>query len=359
MSIKNLLSKNKKLKILVLAGVVGAVIIIAAASMVFNWQMVLAATYDWRQSILSLGGQGWVTSTSTNASHLANQTNWQYFASKDANVSTSTDGVSLSLATSTWLTTSQSDFLTSGYSASSTLNIRNYGNATSSVQGAISLLICGNSTYGKVDDVDNNTYNTVKIGTQCWMKENMRTTKYPNGSAITRGPTTTWSASDLSYYGCPPNTDNNAEDCAAVSTLGYMYQWSAAMNNTTTAGAQGICPSGWHIPTDGEQNTLDQYLKTGTCDANRSGLWDCDPAGTKLSSYTLNGTNSSGFSGLLAGYRNTASPWFYGRGTYTYFWSSAQSGSNAWYRLLYSSYSTVYRNANTKAYGFSVRCLKD
>ena len=140
-------------------------------------------------------------------------------------------------------------------------------------------------------------------------------------------PTTTWSASDLSYYGCPPNTDNNAEDCAAVSTLGYMYQWSAAMNNTTTAGAQGICPSGWHIPTDGEQNTLDQYLKTGTCDANRSGLWDCDPAGTKLSSYTLNGTNSSGFSGLLAGYRNTASPWFGNRGTNTYFWSSAQSGS--------------------------------
>ena len=63
--------------------------------------------------------------------------------------------------------------------------------------------------------------------------------------------------------------------------------------------------------------------------------------------------------GLLAGNRNTASPWFNNRGTNTNFWSSAQSGSNAWNRNLNSSNSTVNRNANTKAYGFSVRCLKD
>ena len=354
---KKFLSENRKLRILVLTGAGGAVIIAAAASLVFNWQIVLAATYNWVQSIPALGGQGWVTATSTNASHLANQTNWSYFSAKDDNVSTSTNGVSLSLATNTWLSTSQSDFVTSGYSASSTLSISDDAAGSTSTQGYVTLG-CKNGPV-KVTDVEGNIYNTVQIGAQCWMKENMRTTKYPNSSSITRGPTNSWSASDLGYYGCPPNIGNTAEDCAAVSTLGYMYQWSAAMNGATTEGAQGICPDGWHIPTDAQQYTLESYLATGSCVASRSGIWDCDPAGTKLSSYTLNGNNSSGFSGLIAGYRIIASPWFSSRDAGTLFWSSTQSSTNAWSRYLLSSYSTVYRYVTAKAYGFSVRCLKD
>ncbi len=70
-----------------------------------------------------------------------------------------------------------------------------------------------------VDDVEGNTYSTVKLGNQCWMGENMRTTKYPDGSSITKGPSANkiagWNT-DLYYYSCPPNTSQNGEDCAAA-----------------------------------------------------------------------------------------------------------------------------------------------
>ena len=124
------------------------------------------------------------------------------------------------------------------------------------------------------------------------------------------------------------------------------------MGYTTTEGVQGICPSGWHIPTDAEQHTLDDYFATGTCNPARD-AWDCDPAGTNLKS-----GGYSNFNALLAGYRNTVGS-FYSQGTYTYFWSSSESGVIAWVRGLYSDDSTVRRNAGDKANGLSVRCLQD
>jgi len=91
----------------------------------------------------------------------------------------------------------------------------------------------------------------------------MRTTTYPGGGAITKGPVPAgdpgWTA-DLSYYSCPPNAGNTAEDCAAAASLGMVYQWSAAMDGSTVAGAQGVCPTGWHIPTDVEWKTLEGSL---------------------------------------------------------------------------------------------------
>jgi uncharacterized protein (TIGR02145 family) len=216
--------------------------------------------------------------------------------------------------------------------------------------------MCGNDT---ISDIDGNVYGTVLIGTQCWMNANLMTTRQPNGTAITRGPTgATWSGADNAYYAYPPNTGNTAEETLAniqTNKLGFVYQWSAAMAGSTTEGAQGICPVGWHLPTDAQQNTLDQYLTdTGqTCNASRNNAWDCSSAGTKLK---LGGT--SGFNGPLAGYRGTSGG-FLNRGTFGLFWSSSQSGGTAWNRDLDTSLTTVYRNAGSKAYGFSVRCLKD
>lgn len=229
-----------------------------------------------------------------------------------------------------------------------------FGSITSAVQA----FVCGTST---IADFDNNTYNTVLIGTQCWMTSNMMTTKYPDGTSITRGPVTSgglWTGADLGFYAYPPNTANNAEETLAniqTNKLGFVYQWSAAMKGSTTEGAQGICPAGWHVPTDAQQYTLENYLKTGaTCDANRNNAWDCDGAGTKLK---IGG--SSGFNAPLAGFRNTTGA-FYARATVTNLWSSSPaSSSTAWSRLLYSSNSTVYRDTYSKALGFSVRCLKD
>ena len=214
---------------------------------------------------------------------------------------------------------------------------------------------CGSVVY----DADNNAYGTAPIGTQCWMTSNMRTTKYPNGSSITRGAVGGgWNGSDNGYYAYPPNTVNNAEESLAniiANNLGFVYQWSAAMNGSTTAGARGICPVGWHIPTDAQQHILDNYLKDTeqTCDASRVNAWDCSGAGTKMKSggYSI-------FNAPLAGFRYTDGS-FYDRTAGAYLWSSSESGTSAWTRYLYSGDATVDRGTDSKAYGFSVRCLKD
>jgi len=234
---------------------------------------------------------------------------------------------------------------------------------TVSGEHALTVTLTAVTWDGTVTDVDGNSYTSVVIGTQRWMGENMRATSYPDGTAITDGTVLTaeWAA-DAAMYSCPPSADNTTSDCVAAATLGMLYQWSAAMNGSITAGAQGICPNGWHVPTDAEQHTLDDYLDTTTCDPARSGVWDCDIAGDKLKTAAdcFGGVScaSSGFEGLLAGHRNTDGS-FYNRGTSTNFWSSLESGTNAWNRHLNSGLSTVYRGAYTKAFGFSGRCLKD
>ena len=223
---------------------------------------------------------------------------------------------------------------------------------------------------GTVTDIDGNTYGSVQIGTQCWMTSNMMTTRYPDGTSITRGPVGSgglWTGADLGFYAYPPNTANTAEETLAniqTGKLGFVYQWSAAMHGSVTAGVQGICPSRWHVPTHDEYTTMERAICTsGTCatdfpfDTSTTG-WRGTNEGSKLSLETSGGNNSSGFTGHLAGYRNTDGA-FINRGTHAYLWSSSQSGSTAWTRSFYSGYSTVGRYSYSKAYGFSVRCVKD
>ncbi len=102
--------------------------------------------------------------------------------------------------------------------------------------------ICGTST---ITDADNNTYNTVQIGEQCWMKENLRTTKKPNGTTISSG---IW-----------------APGSNSVTTYGRLYSWTTVMNgatssNATPSGVQGICPTGWHVPSDNEWKQMEMAV---------------------------------------------------------------------------------------------------
>jgi len=193
-----------------------------------------------------------------------------------------------------------------------------------------------------IDPRDGTRYKTVKIGNQIWMAENL---KYlPSVS-----PSNVGSGTDPYYYvyGYQGTDVSAAKATSNYTTYGVLYNWEAA---------KASCPKGWHLPTDGEQHILDNYLTTagGSCDANRNGVWDCDPAGTLLKS-----GGSSGFNALMSGYR-TANGSFYGLGSYTHFWSSSASSSSlAWRRDLSTSGSTVGRNYYNKAYGFSVRCLRD
>ena len=128
---------------------------------------------------------------------------------------------------------------------------------------------------------------------------------------------------------------------------------------SVTAGAQGICPVGWHIPTHDQFTTLERAIcVSGTCttdfpfDTSTTG-WRGTNEGTNLKS-----GGSSGFNGLLAGYRYTDGSFDY-LTTSGYFWTSLQSGANAWLRDLSSGFATVYRTPYDKLYGVSVRCLKD
>jgi len=202
---------------------------------------------------------------------------------------------------------------------------------------------CGDTL---IDSRDSKEYPTVQIDTQCWMAANLNVGTFT--SVATLQGTDCPSAAAIEKY-CYLNGEG---DC---TTYGGLYNWDQAMCGSTTEGATGICPTGWHLPTDTEQYTLENYLKDAgqTCDANRNGVYDCSTAGTKLKS-----GGTSGFNVLFGGLYELGGGFNF-EGNRGFFWSSVQSDSNAWYRTFLSSYSTVRRHSQAKTYGLSVRCLND
>jgi len=198
------------------------------------------------------------------------------------------------------------------------------------------------------DPRDNQEYATVQIGTQCWMAENLNI-----GTMITGASNQTNNAIIEKYC-----YDNSAANC---DVYGGLYQWNEMMQYVTTPGVKGICPDGWHLPTDAEYCTLTQFIDP-TVNCGVTG-WSGTDVGTKMKSTTGwygggNGTNASGFTALPGGYRNPNGLFNYL--TYdAFFWSSSESGTNAWYRSLSCIFATVYRGYDNKGSGFSVRCEKD
>lgn len=139
---------------------------------------------------------------------------------------------------------------------------------------------------------------------------------------------------------------------ANCATYGALYTWDEAMQYSTTPGAQGICPSGSHIPTGNEWKTLEMSLGMTQTQADATG-WRGTDQGTQLKS-----GGSSGLDVPLAGYRSTAGS-FAHLGSNAYVWSSSESGGSAWSRSLNSGYAAVGRSTYVKARGFSVRCLEN
>jgi uncharacterized protein (TIGR02145 family) len=192
------------------------------------------------------------------------------------------------------------------------------------------------------------TYTTVQIGTQCWLKENLNVgTMVPGIFSQTDNDT-------IEKY-CYYNDDDN---CAEY---GGLYQWDEIMQYETGAGMRGICPPGWHVPTDAAWCTLTKYIDPSIdCYAiGNSG----SNFGTKLKSTTGwagsgNGTNTSGFTALPAGYRTNIGS-FGGLSFYADFWSSTKGGPVYWYRSLVYNDNGIFRYHYDKTAGMSVRCLKD
>ncbi len=224
-----------------------------------------------------------------------------------------------------------------------------------------------------VKDYDNNTYNTVQIGNQCWMKQNLKTTHYSDGTSISLGSST----SETTAYRYNP--DGNSSN---VSTYGYLYNWKAVMRNSSSSsnnpsGVQGICPTGWHVPSDAEWTQLTTYVKSqqeyvcegcsGTDDgsythciakalASTTG-WRSNTSSGCNAGNTGDKSNATGFSAVPAGFYFGSYSTF---GDNASFWSSSQYDSDGacyWY-LNYVN--TGVKRANSgKDHGFSVRCLRD
>ncbi|MCG6915813.1 hypothetical protein LJE86_18060 [bacterium BMS3Abin03] len=190
---------------------------------------------------------------------------------------------------------------------------------------------CGTSTITYAGQ----TYNTVQIGDQCWFKENLNI-----GDRIT-GSSDQTDNSTIEKY-CYNDLEENCDN------YGGLYQWDEVMQYTTTAGTKGICPQGWHIPTSSEFNPLRQQVGDNGNSLKAIGQGSGGGAGT----------NTSGFSALLAGIREYDGT-FASFGIFTAFWSSSQSGASAYYMSLYDDKSTINVNTTTKLRGFGIRCLKD
>lgn len=195
-----------------------------------------------------------------------------------------------------------------------------------------------------VTDIDGNEYATIQIGTQVWMAENLRTSKYCNGDPIPNVTDYTQWANLTTGAWSHYNNDSQYEN-----PYGKLYNWYAV------ADSRNICPCDWHVPTDAEYTLLTDYLGGQALAGGKM-----KSTGTQYwSSPNTGATNESGFSGLPGGYRNIGGTFYY-FGNLGSWWSSTEGGTNsAWDRYLYFSNGNVYRNNASKGDGFSVRCLRD
>jgi len=180
------------------------------------------------------------------------------------------------------------------------------------------------------------TYHTVLIGTQCWMKENL------NVGTMIQSSSDQLNNSILEKY-CYNNDTSNC------SMYGGFYQWDEAMQYVTTLGIRGICPEGWHIPTQSEFQVLASSVSG---DGNALKRQDQGTGGGL-------GTNTSGFSALLVGYRYTDASFYAFNDNAFLYSSSPGSSTEAYYMYLESNTSTIGYYPNNRLYGMNIRCVKD
>ena len=219
-----------------------------------------------------------------------------------------------------------------------------------------------------VTDVQGNVYNTVLIGSQCWMRENLRATMFADSTPITPG---------ASYSTPEPNYFDDSTSIIPLEQRGYLYDWAAAMHEAPSSyavpsGVQGVCPNGWHLPSTAEWEVLLSFIRdqaeyncngepTSTAKALASPSWwnnfntDCCPGNQSVFP-----NNASGFGAVPAG---TLRAYGYDDvGRYALFWSSSENESystTAYYYGIDYDTQDVFRGTTAKDRRGSVRCLRD
>ena len=226
---------------------------------------------------------------------------------------------------------------------------------------------------GSVSDYEGNYYETVQIGNQCWMAENLRSSKYADGTNISGD-----------YY----------KDADYLENYGRVYTWAAIMHgagtsNANPSGVQGVCPDGWHVPSDAEwlelENQICEDLGHTNCASIFNGtntgwlghiasqgksegkamkeynsLWNGNAS--NVNAGYNNSTDPSGFNALPAANRHPTSGFTFSTiGSTAFFWSTTEGSPTnyAYYRSLYYDERKINRNIMEKTYGLSVRCIRD
>ncbi len=196
--------------------------------------------------------------------------------------------------------------------------------------------------YGTVTDMEGNVYKTVTIGDQTWMAENLKSTKYNDGTDITLVTVdTTWGSLTTEGY-CWYNNDE-----ANKNLFGALYNWEAVNSGK-------LAPEGYHVPTDAEWTALATFLGGN------------EVAGGKLkaidgwSDPNISADNSTGFTAMPGGYRDNKSGKFFNNTRYGFWWTATQSTTtNGWYRGLGFDYTYLNKFGYDKGDGMSVRCIKN
>jgi uncharacterized protein (TIGR02145 family) len=192
---------------------------------------------------------------------------------------------------------------------------------------------------GTAINYDDKFYGTIQIGNQCWFKENLN-----------------YETEEGSW--CYDNEDRNC------NSHGRLYSWETAMNRALEERAQGICPEGWHIPSDDDFKELERHLGMSRVQANASdwrgqeiNIGDIMKVPSSCSQVGEDFCGNSGFNIVMGGSRSSAGAFRY-MGTHSFFWTSTLAGENVFRRLLGIDNSGVHRDTASKQNGFFVRCIK-
>ena len=234
-----------------------------------------------------------------------------------------------------------------------------------------------NINYSSVSDVDGNTYRTINMGNQKWMAENLKVTHYNNGDAILFTPSliendSSWKNLNTGSYSWYVKESSNGEMISYEECYGALYNWYVVNDD------RKLCPTGWHVPTEQDWNTLSDYLVVNNYSdleglaLKSTGGWNGYDTNTNYYYLLENGIDDFGFRALPSGRRMNNGE-LAGFQDYTYWWSSTQiSDNDAWFYSINSfsdelfkcnlqSFDNLQNDTNLRInnFGFSVRCVQD
>ena len=229
--------------------------------------------------------------------------------------------------------------------------IRNFKIVLNVVYGAIYVLVflllfggCHRNVPATVTDVDGNVYHTVTIGSQVWMAENLKVTRYRNGDPIPKIISNiNWSSAKTGAYCNYNNEDTNA------FVYGHLYNWYTLNDD------RALAPQGWHVPNSKEIKTLINFLGG----QNVAGANLKESGTTHWLTPNSGATNKFGYTALPSGYRNSFNGNYHLIGRNGFWWFYNEKDTSAWINVISFNDSCLFRNYIDKSSGISVRCVKD